>query len=480
MRIYPKGVAKMKCNQVLELLPRYLSGELAGKEWDTLRRHLGLCKSCREEMESMETDQREVREALNYEAERCLPSKDYWPVLQQSIDAQRERQPAAPSHGRFSGISGMSGFFKSPWKLVPAAAVLVAVVVTLSLVLPPLFGNDAKVMAKEIALNSPIVQTALGGSEIQKIGVTSDSGTISRVVVSVSPEKVVIAVVDVKLKQVVDVKVQNLSDITEQQILDIARDDNRVNELLNKGWSISVKFADLIDADMIENMSDPELLQLYGINNPQDCVGFLALVMVQSGSDADARYLVSVNASSGKVVGFAQDSFLGGTVVVSTVTSTSPVRTVTISPTMVFVAPDPESINGEEPTGVRSYRALEQTSRRIVLALLDGTTNRQYCTYTWDVTDADIQKAIELARGDAEVQALLNQGARFVSFQAGHISGGTSQPVHAQGIMWSADIRIDLGDSSYMVTVDLSSGRTMGVRQMGHNPNKSPLDIMLP
>jgi hypothetical protein len=49
-----------------------------------------------------------------------------------------------------------------------------------------------------------------------------------------------------------------------------------------------------------------------------------------------------------------------------------------------------------------------------------------------------------------------------------------------RGIMWGAHVRIDLADSSYLITVDLSSRRTMNLREIGSKPNQSPLDIVLP
>jgi hypothetical protein len=133
-----------------------------------------------------------------------------------------------------------------------------------------------------------------------------------------------------------------------------------------------------------------------------------AMMLKLDAGDMDG-YLVWVNACTQRVVAFGQ--FLAGGYEVTTVTVISEFTGTSTPATLVFVAPDPGSINGEErshmPYSERWSRAHpDWCSPSLTLRPAAGMP-----TWTWDITDDDIQEIVALAESDAAVQQLLAQGA---------------------------------------------------------------------
>jgi hypothetical protein len=466
----------MKCNQVLENLPVYLNGELIGDEWTDLRRHLGTCKSCREELESMELFSRKVQEVLNYIAMGCNPSKDLLSVLQQRIASEKKKELALVPDKSMNTFDEF-GFKKFRKILLPVATGLIAVAITLSVAFPRVIQNKNNLIARNIALDSQVVQTALKGQDIQKIGVVG-GGTISKVVLAISPDEVIVADVDMELKEVIGVHPQKISDITESHVLEIVEADTRVQGLLNEGYSLFHYGTTLIYPTTFQDPDAIRFINKYGAE-PDDVIGFLASMMLKINQNDASGYMVWANMSTEKIVSFG--AFPGGVYSVVTITSKGETGTATAPPVMKFVTPDPGSIEGEKPAEANcSYRVLEQNSHRLVIGLFDDTANRRYCTFTWNVTDSDIQEALELANSDPQVQSLISRGAKIVSIKASYINGQTSKPTISSGIMWSASVRIDLENAAYLITADISSRRTLGFMRLAFKPDNSKFDIMIP
>ncbi|GAI80885.1 unnamed protein product, partial [marine sediment metagenome] len=70
-----------------------------------------------------------------------------------------------------------------------------ALVVSLAVTIPPLFGQNYKVLAADIALNSLEVQIALGGKEPEEVEVVDfvDDREYAFVILKISPELIFIA-----------------------------------------------------------------------------------------------------------------------------------------------------------------------------------------------------------------------------------------------------------------------------------------------
>lgn len=127
------------------------------------------------------------------------------------------------------------------WKTAVIGVLAVALIAGLAIALPSLTGQSPEALAADIAQNSPQVRAALGGGEVQevKVKVVGDKGTVIFVT---EMGLVVTAEVDLKSKKVITVTVTGrpkLTEADEQKASDIAKADPRVQELLNKGASIT-------------------------------------------------------------------------------------------------------------------------------------------------------------------------------------------------------------------------------------------------
>jgi len=127
------------------------------------------------------------------------------------------------------------------WKTAAVSVLALALVIGLSLTIPSLSTESVYAQAANIAQNGPQVRAALGGGEVQevKVKVVGDKGTVIFVT---EMGLVVTAEVDLKSKKVITVTVTGrpkLTEADEQKASDIAKADPRVQELLNKGASIT-------------------------------------------------------------------------------------------------------------------------------------------------------------------------------------------------------------------------------------------------
>ena len=339
---------------------------------------------------------------------------------------------------------------------------MLVLAVVLALVLPPALGGNSPILASDIALASSQVKAALNGAAPVAIGVTDNFGSpsVSRVVMALPPEQAVIADVDMTRKTVTYISVQKASDVTEEQVHDIANTDPRVREALAKGYCV---FYDRMAELYTEVPADFDFIEPYKSwgANPCDMVGFLAFLGLRYDPANFARssfYTVIVNVSLGKVVFFAEPADLP---VINITTSIS----ITGIPPRTFVVPDP----GSDSEPIRyPVKFIAHTPYHLVVAEIGEATNKIYKTWTWDVSEGDIEKILALANGSEEVEALLAKGARIVSLQPSFSFGGSNSPSSASvGISWRADVRIDLGEISYYVSVNLTRERVYARTQAG-------------
>lgn len=130
------------------------------------------------------------------------------------------------------------------WKTAVVSVLALALVIGLSLTIPSLSTKSAYAQAAEIAQNSPQVRAALGDGEVQvvRVEVVGDKGTV----ICQGEMGVVTSEVDLKSKKVtVTHFARKWAEADKQKASDIAKADPRVQELLNKGASITNKVADI-------------------------------------------------------------------------------------------------------------------------------------------------------------------------------------------------------------------------------------------
>jgi hypothetical protein len=118
------------------------------------------------------------------------------------------------------------------WKTATVAVLAVALVLGLSLTIPPLTTDSVYAQAAEIAQNSPEVLTAVGEvGEIQVIDVSETEGTV----IAQGENGSVMAKVNLETREVTEMV--NLT-IDEQAAIEIAEADARVQALLDDGATI--------------------------------------------------------------------------------------------------------------------------------------------------------------------------------------------------------------------------------------------------
>jgi hypothetical protein len=124
------------------------------------------------------------------------------------------------------------------WKIAMAGVLTLVLIAALSIAIPSLTGQSDQALAAEIARNSPQVQAALVGGEVQVmkvIKVVDDKGTV----VCRGELGVVTAEVDLKIKEVIEVvHMFALTEAEKEKAVSIANADPRVKELLDKGAGI--------------------------------------------------------------------------------------------------------------------------------------------------------------------------------------------------------------------------------------------------
>ena len=142
------------------------------------------------------------------------------------------------------GIERMLKGLGSPrpvWKTALVTTLAIVLAFGLAIGLPSLIGQSPKVLATEIAENSPDVIAALGGDEVQTVRVLDVKDSMATVIVEGKMGGIVNALVDLHTKIVTQaVSGPQLTNEEKEQALDIVNADSRVRELLDKGAVIDL------------------------------------------------------------------------------------------------------------------------------------------------------------------------------------------------------------------------------------------------
>lgn len=237
----------MNCKDAEKLIAAFLDGELTDKEQDLVREHIATCQRCREEVEALARTQNSLRRVLKLEAAKYIPSPNAWGRLRQRIT--KEEQPEVATSGLAGSILkaikriGMGRLIsrRLSWKTVLVGILALALVVSLAVMIPSLFGQDPKALAADITFDSPEVQAALSDKKLEEVQVTDVFGDSEHtlVVLRVVPDYVLIADVNLEIKEVMQVHVLELNYEKKQEMFDIAKVDPRVQDLLEQGAYIS-------------------------------------------------------------------------------------------------------------------------------------------------------------------------------------------------------------------------------------------------
>jgi outer membrane lipoprotein-sorting protein len=214
----------MNCRDLEELLSAYADGELSRTQREFIEEHLSDCADCRATLAQFETAGRQL--------------------------ASLRKTPASPdiSKSTLSKIKAVGINAPKDWRRwlrpVMAAAAIVAVI-AIMLVAQPWNLESSEAMAASIARDSPEVQAALNGEDIEEVEVTTkivdEENNVLMVLVR-TEERAVAAQVNLETKQVTEivrVEVPDFQPGDEQKAIDIAGADPRVQDIFAKGGTIS-------------------------------------------------------------------------------------------------------------------------------------------------------------------------------------------------------------------------------------------------
>jgi anti-sigma factor RsiW len=87
---------KMKCNEIVRLLPPYLDGELAGRTQVAVTDHLASCAACREELGALRVDLALLRSGT-------VPEPAAFIATRAMAEIRQKGRPAPRRFGRLAG-----------------------------------------------------------------------------------------------------------------------------------------------------------------------------------------------------------------------------------------------------------------------------------------------------------------------------------------------------------------------------------------
>lgn len=311
----------MDCKETNSLLTAYLDGEVTPDERKSIQSHLDSCPLCRQDLDELAVTVSKVRQSLGILGDVAVPSAHLWDDIRLEIEIDSRIPAKGGQKSMMDSKNWLKGLIsrRALWKPVAIGATALALVVILTLALPPLFGTHAQVLASDLALANPDVRAALNGSQPANVGMTDDIGVAgtTRVIMTLPPDKVIIADVDMQKQVVTKVAVQLAADVTIQQVVAVAQADPQVANLLKAGNNIYFSNAAQYDVSLYSQAELTATLQESGITNPQDFYGLMGALMLKVNPDDIDAYLVFVNMSLGKVVAIISNPFAGGTPPVS-------------------------------------------------------------------------------------------------------------------------------------------------------------------
>jgi hypothetical protein len=214
----------MNCRDLEELLSAYADGELSRTQREFIEEHLSGCADCRATLASFEAAGRRLSSLRE-----TLASSDI-------------------SKSTLSKIKSAGTLSDKPcerWLRLVTAAMAIIAVIAIMLVAQPWSLESSEAMAASIVRNSPEVQTALNGEEIEEVEVMTkivdEENNVLMMLVR-TEERVVAAEVDLETKQVTEivrVEVPDFQPGDEQKAIDIASTEPRVQEIIAQGGTLS-------------------------------------------------------------------------------------------------------------------------------------------------------------------------------------------------------------------------------------------------
>jgi len=231
----------MNCKDLEELLSAYADGELSRTQREFIEEHLSGCADCREILAEFEAAGRQLSSLRETPVASDIKTATLSKIKATNVRTQKDKR----------------------WWLRPAiAALTIIAVIAILLMAQPWSTESPEAMAASIVRNSPEVQMALNGEEIEEVEVTTkvvdEENNVLMMLVKTEARAVATRVnLDTgQVTEIIRVDVPQFQPGDEQKALDIAGADSRVQELLAQGGVIGeVHLGYSID---IDNITGPD------------------------------------------------------------------------------------------------------------------------------------------------------------------------------------------------------------------------------
>jgi len=227
----------MNCRDLEVLISAYADGELSKTQREFVEEHLSVCADCRETLAEFEAAGRQLSSLREVSEVSDIRAATLSKIKASSVHTQK--------YGR-------------RWLRPVTAAVAIVAVIAVLLAAQPWGIKSSEALAASIVRNSPEVQAALGGEEIEEVEVTTkvvdEENNVLMMLVR-TEERTVAAEVNLDTKQITEIIRVNVPDFQpgdEQKAIDIASADPKVQELLAQGGIIGeVHLGYSIDIDQV-------------------------------------------------------------------------------------------------------------------------------------------------------------------------------------------------------------------------------------
>jgi hypothetical protein len=275
----------MNCRDLEELLSAYADGELSSTQREFIEEHLSGCADCRATLAQFETAGHQLASLRETPASPDISKSTLSKIKAVGINAQKDRRR---------------------WlRPVTAVAAIMAVIVIM-LVAQPWSMESSEAMAASIVRNSPEVQAALNGEEIEEVEVTTkvvdEENNVLMVLVR-TEERAIAAEVNLETKKVTEivrVEVPDFQPGDEQKAIDIASADARVQEVLAQGGKIS-------KVHLLRHIDVAEVTGPDGIVRKEGTVILTALLTIEQ-DKYDWNILINLQKSEVASIGRSQPS----------------------------------------------------------------------------------------------------------------------------------------------------------------------------
>jgi hypothetical protein len=199
------------------------------------------------------------------------------------------------------------------------------------------------------------------------------------------------------------------------------------------GWTVPNPFASLLGID------------------PQEFVGWMALMGMQLPDDPAKLYTVDLNISTGKIVVFANEAEVKATATYKPITTTAG-TTPPLTPRYTYNWVTDGQISVVNNSYFYDYVIAKNNSEALVVQQIDRSNKAVIKTWTLTIDEALKQRIIDIASAQPEMTPLIAQGVQFIDFRITFSTGRSQSPVVVDGVQFYDE------EVHFMAYVILASG----------------------